>query len=168
MPDQSCGGETHFHCQSAGFQVLFSWVIRTDIYTKREVFHLIQGGKGPQVAFFAIWVPADETVDTFPLPSHYLRPSYPQFLQALPLFTRCPFVLSPWELSPGKSLGGTMAILLPCWGNPVHTQVPWWCTMCLRCFRPRPLSLKSITRCCEVSTRALAIAIPRGPEKKES
>lgn len=35
--------------------------------------------------------------------------------------------------------------------------------MCLRCFRPRPLSLKSITRCCDVSTRALAIAIPDCP-----
>lgn len=56
-----------------------------------------------------------------------------------------------------------MDISSPLWGHPVHTHVPWWCTVSLRCFRPRPLSLKSITRCCDVSTRALAIAIPDCP-----
>ena len=34
MSDQSCGGETHFHCQSAGFQFSFCWLVRTNINTQ--------------------------------------------------------------------------------------------------------------------------------------
>lgn len=164
MSNQSCGGKTHFLCQSAGFQFFFSRDIRTNIYTQGtrrarwwRSFLFDPGKKGPWVPFFPVWVPVDEMVDTFP--SHYQRPSKgPNFVN----------FLKSMRISPVKSTGGTMAILLPRWGNPVHTQVPWWSTVCLRCFRPRPLSLKSIIRCCDVSTRALAIAIPRNPERKVS
>lgn len=52
-------------------------------HVDEEVFHQIQGRKGPRIPFFPVWVP----VDTFPL-----LLSYYQFLQALPLFTMCRFV----------------------------------------------------------------------------
>lgn len=68
-----------------------------------------------------------------------------------------------WNLPPGKQWDGFAGPQ----GCPLHTQVPWWCTVCLRCFRFRPRSLKSITRCWDMSTRALAMAIPENSDRTE-
>lgn len=89
------------------------------------------------------------------------------FAASLPFVYSVSLPLKSMWIAPLKFPRGPVDMLSPRWGRPVHTQVPWWCTMCLRCFRPRPLSLKSVTRCCDVSTRALAIAIPGNPERKE-
>lgn len=117
--------------------------------------------KEPLVPFFPSFRSlVDEAVNSFPfLLSRLSKTIQNQFFQALLLFMFPSPVKVPWA-------GHTVAVLCLYGGHVVHTQVPWWCTMCLRCFRPRPLSLKSITRCCDVSTRALAIAIPRGKRHK--
>lgn len=120
--------------------------------------------------FFPVLVPVDATVETFPLlQSCYQKPSNQFFFFAasLPFVYSVSLPLKSMWIAPLKFPRGPVDMLSPRWGRPVHTQVPWWCTMCLRCFRPRPLSLKSVTRCCDVSTRALAIAIPGNPERKE-
>lgn len=66
----------------------------------------------------------------------------------------------------GSQPQGSRMYLLPAEAAPGHTQVPWWWTVYLRCLRTRPLSLSSAPRCWDVSTRALAIATPRGRHRK--
>lgn len=155
-------------------QRLFSWLIRTNIYTQGTKnmmrfsiwFRQVRDHKYTSVP---VWVPVDVTVETFPLlPSCSQTPSK-HFFCSLSLFVySVSLPLKSMWIAPLKFPRGPVDMLSPRWGHPVHTQVPWWCTMCLRCFRPRPLSLKSVTRCCDVSTRALAIAIPGNPERTQS
>lgn len=126
-----------------------------------EVFHLIQERKGTMFPSLGVCWRGSGCISS---------PSKPLKDHPNPIFAfvySVSLCLKLMKISPVKFPGRRVDTLWPRWGHPIHTQVPWWCTVCLRCFRPSPLSLKSITRCCDVSTRALAMAIPRSPERKE-
>lgn len=141
----------------------------------KRVFHLIQASEGPQAHFSppSLVVPVSGYISS---PFHAPIKDHPY--PAVFFHRFCGFLLVgnvsltlksikryPVKISP---LGCTVDILSSHGGHPVHTQVPWWCTMCLRCFRPRPLSLQSVTRCWLMSTRALAIATPGSPKRTEN
>lgn len=156
-------------------QRLFSWLIRTNIYTQGTKnmmrfsiwFRQVRDHKYIFFpSFGACWRDGGNISSPSELLSKTIQPVF-FFAASLPFVYSVSLPLKSMWIAPLKFPRGPVDMLSPRWGRPVHTQVPWWCTMCLRCFRPRPLSLKSVTRCCDVSTRALAIAIPGNPERKE-
>lgn len=160
------------------FQLLFSWLFRTSKYTQGRKkarwwrsFPSNAGKKGTTSSIFRVWVPVKTVVPLLSIPfiasSHFKIKYHPNPIsEGSAFYCSVSLCLKSVTISPVKSPRGHVDMPSSRWGDPVHTQVPWWCTVCLRCLRPKPRSLKSTTRCCDVSTRALAIAIPISPETK--